>query len=270
MKTILQILLTVVCGAGIFFGYLFHNKFQDQFNQTVNLITENTSLTKDIAKAKEELKVETEGLKIAKNDFDQKNLKFDSLASTEKQAKREISEGDAKLAEQAEEITQQEKLVAEVKSIVEQQGGAGVTIDNIGEKITEIDESKKAKTQELDELVTLVNGAETVVTTNKLTFAELASRKAKRDTSINSNAKEAVITSVNADWGFVVIGAGSNSGFTPQTPLLIKRDGKLIGRIKPTSIEPAQTIADIDLASIAPGASIQAGDRVLLAIPRKN
>lgn len=65
----------------------------------------------------------------------------------------------------------------------------------------------------------------------------------------------------------MVIGAGSNVGFTPQTKLLVKRDGVLIGRINPTSIEPSQTIAEIEASSLAPGTSIQPGDRVILAVP---
>ena len=63
----------------------------------------------------------------------------------------------------------------------------------------------------------------------------------------------------------VVIGAGTKTGFTPQTTLLVKRDGKLIGKVRPTAIEPTQTIADIVTDSMAPGVRLQPGDRVILA-----
>jgi hypothetical protein len=81
---------------------------------------------------------------------------------------------------------------------------------------------------------------------------------------------ESVVTAVNQDWGFLVIGAGSNSGFTPQTSLIVQRDGRLIGRVRPSSIEPTQTIAEIDFKSIATGVRIQPGDRVMLATPATN
>ena len=76
-----------------------------------------------------------------------------------------------------------------------------------------------------------------------------------------------MVTAVDQDWGFLVIGAGSNSGFSPQTGLLVTRDGHLIGRVRPSSIEPNQTIAEIDFKSIAAGARIMPGDRVMLGKP---
>ena len=38
----------------------------------------------------------------------------------------------------------------------------------------------------------------------------------------------------------------------------------------PTSIEPNQTLADIDFDSLAEGVRLQAGDRVILAEPATN
>ena len=60
---------------------------------------------------------------------------------------------------------------------------------------------------------------------------------------------------------------GLATGITPQTTLLVKRDGRLIGRVRPSAIEPTQTIADIDLESLAAGVRLQPGDRVILATP---
>ena len=92
----------------------------------------------------------------------------------------------------------------------------------------------------------------------------------ERSSRISGNAMEAVVTAVNQDWGFLVIGAGSNSGFTPQTSLIVQRDGRMIGRIRPSSIEPTQTIAEIDFNSLASGVRLQPGDRVMLAKPNTN
>lgn len=96
------------------------------------------------------------------------------------------------------------------------------------------------------------------------------SRIQARDLRIAQNETEARVSAVNHDWGFIVIGAGSNSGFMPDTKLLIKRDGRLIGTVKPSSIEPTQTIADIDFSSLAPGVRFQPGDEVILAKPANN
>jgi hypothetical protein len=92
----------------------------------------------------------------------------------------------------------------------------------------------------------------------------------ERSSRISKNSMEAVVTAVNQDWGFLVIGAGSNSGFAPQSSLLVERDGRRIGRVKPSSIGATQTVAEIDLESVAAGVRLQPGDRVILATPSAN
>jgi hypothetical protein len=116
----------------------------------------------------------------------------------------------------------------------------------------------------------LVTAAEKRLSANKAEANRLTDKKMERNARIARNAMESVITAVSPDWGFVVIGAGSNTGFTPQTVLLVKRDGKLIGRVRPSAIERTQTIGDVILESLAPGVRLQPGDRVILAKPESN
>lgn len=92
----------------------------------------------------------------------------------------------------------------------------------------------------------------------------------ERSARIGANSIEAVVTAVNQDWGFLVVGAGSNSGFTPQSGLLIQRDGQVIAKVRPSAIEPTQTIAEIDFSSLAPGVRLQTGDQAILATPAVN
>jgi hypothetical protein len=92
----------------------------------------------------------------------------------------------------------------------------------------------------------------------------------ERNSRIGQNSLEAVVTAVNPEWGFVVIGAGSNSGFTPQTSLIVQRDGRMIGRVQPSAIEPMQTIAEVDFKALPSGVRLQPGDRVILSKPTAN
>ena len=262
MKAILNILVIALCGGGIYFAQQANVKHQEQISQWEAAKADNKKLGENIKAAQGELATEQDGLAQAKTDFSEKEAALDAAKSTEKTMQRQLAESEALLEEQAAEMKQQNDLIEEAKKIL-----PGVTVDNIGEMIAKIEQDKKDQTKKLEELETLVESATKDVAKNKSTIADLAARKAKRDEKIRSNAKEAVITAVEADWGFVVIGAGSNVGFTPQTKLLVKRDGVLIGRINPTSIEPSQTIAEIETSSLAPGASIQPGDRVILAVP---
>jgi hypothetical protein len=143
-----------------------------------------------------------------------------------------------------------------------------VTIEELPSKIAEIRANKKDLTDRLSELESLVEGAGTNLAKNQDEMKRFADRKATRDSRIRRNTMEATITGVSHDWGFVIVGAGSSSGFTPQTTVLVKRDGRVIARLKPTSIEPNQTIFEIERDTLLPGVRLRPGDRVFLSQPR--
>jgi myosin heavy subunit len=267
MKALLHILLIAICGAGVFFSQQANVKFQEQKTTYLKTVDDNKKLDADIKVGEKELSDERTGLKDAEADFNDKQATLETLVSNEKTMQRQLGESEAKLEEQAVEIKAQQQLLENVKKAFADGAGEGITLENIGSKIEELDAKKKDQTKKFEEVSTLAGSAEKTVSDNKMKIAELAGRKAKRDERISANAKEAVISAVDTDWGFVIIGAGSNVGFTPQTKLLVKRDGVMIGRITPTSIEPSQTIGEVDRESLAPGVSFQVGDRVILAVP---
>lgn len=268
MKSLPHIILIIATAGAAYFSYVNKNNYVEQKEITERVTGENTKTSANIASTQAELQKEQNALDEAKKQLTDQEAALEKLKASDAAAKRALADSTAKLTEQAEEKDNQQKLLMEVKAVL---AGLGteVTIDNIGQKIEEIRTSKADKTKKLEEINGLAETANTKVTANNKTLDGLSATKQKRDDKISGNAKEAVITSVNNEWGFVIIGAGSNVGFTPQTTLLVTRGGKLIGKIKPTSIEPNLTVADIERASIQAGVSIQAGDRVILEVPNK-
>ncbi len=143
-------------------------------------------------------------------------------------------------------------------------------INDTDRTLTQIEEQKQNRVSKSEEINVLMTAAEKILTTNSAERDRLVQRESLRATKLEQNAMEAVITGVNQDWGFLVIGAGTNSGFTPQSALIVQRNGKMIGRARPSSIEPTQTIAEINFDSIAPGVRIQPGDKVVYETPSSN
>jgi hypothetical protein len=269
MKPAFYVLAFLMTGVACYFTLEHTNKFG--ILQADRLATiEKRDKTSAFAEAKEkELKDERAVLAEAKNQQDILTQSIAALKSTGSQLQRDVAELDATLDTQKEEFAELERTMNEVREIL---AGLGddITFDNLTEKIEQIDEDKNKRLTRIEELETLLDGAEAVLSKNKEELDRLVQRKISRDARIGRNAMEAVITSVSQDWGFVVIGAGSNSGFTPQTSLIIQRDGRIIGRIRPSSIEPTQTIAEIDFDSLATGVRLQAGDRAILEKPVSN
>jgi hypothetical protein len=269
MKAIFYAVAILVAGGAAYFSYDHSNKFKalqadrlltiktntEKTAQATATESENTKLNAEIAKAVEKREV----LKVS----------VASLKSTGVGLENEIAQLEKDLKAQAEEFAELQKALDEVNLILESLGG-GVTLETLPEKIEQIAADKTAKDTKLEELNTLVTGAENNLATKRAESDRLTKKMMDRATRISRNAMEAVITAVNQDWGFLVIGAGSNSGFTPQTTLIVQRDGRQIGRVRPSSIEPTQTIAEIDFKSLASGVRLQPGDSVILAKPTSN
>jgi predicted nucleic acid-binding Zn-ribbon protein len=268
MKAIFYALALLVTGAAAFFSYQNVGKYQVQKEEKELTIGKNDELTKKSNKQKGDLDEEKLALETANRDRESVKQSISSLQSKGKALVREIAALDATLEEQKAKFAELEKTKAEINKIVE-----GVDVQDISEipaEVAKLEAEKLSKTKELEELNTGNESLEKSVATNQEQISRLAERDASRDSRIRRNAMESVVTAVNEDWGFVIIGAGSNTGFTPQTKLLVKRGGRLIGMVKPSSIEPSQVVAEIDPDSIAPGVRIQPGDRVILGEPASN
>ena len=148
--------------------------------------------------------------------------------------------------------------------------GEGITIDNLADKIEEAEEDQADLTKELSELEVVLVAANKKLEDTKSTLERLESRETDRAKRIQMGSMQASITGANHDWGFVVIGAGSDDGFTPQSTLIVERNGQMIGRVRPSSIEAHQTLAEIIYKAMAPGVRFQAGDKVILPATSSN
>lgn len=268
MKAIFYALALLVTGAAAFFSYQNVGKYQVQKEEKELTIGKNDELTKKKTKQDDALNQEKLALETANRDRESVKQSINSLQSKGKALVREIAALDATLEEQKAKFADLEKSKEKVNEIAKD---ANVqSIEEIPAEVAKLEAEKLSKTKELEELNTGNESLEKSVATNQEQISRLAERDASRDSRIRRNAMESVVTAVNEDWGFVIIGAGSNTGFTPQTKLLVKRDGRLIGMVKPSSIEPSQVVAEIDPDSIAPGVRIQPGDRVILGEPASN
>ncbi|MES2475974.1 MAG: hypothetical protein V4640_09345 [Verrucomicrobiota bacterium] len=269
MKAILSIVAIVAsCGAA-FFSFSHKNKFVALEADRIATIATNEDVSSKADVAEKNIEEERAKLAASEERRDLLTQSVSSLKSAGTGFGSDIQKLDADLKAQKGEFAQLQKTLDEVNKILEETGG-GVTLDNLPDKIAEVNQDRDDKQKKFDELETLVGAAEKSLANNRSELDRLGNRMIQRSSRIARNSMQAVVSAVNQDWGFIVIGAGSNSGFTPQTDLIVERDGRKIGRVRPSSIEPTQTIAEIDFDSIASGVRIQPGDRVILASPAAN
>ena len=244
MKNIFYIAALLVTLTAVYFSWDNQQKFQNQKNIFLRTKDENGNVTASISKTEKQLKDERIGLDAARKLRDERVASLEQAKLKKSTLDLELGKTDTTLEEQAKKLADLEKIRKQIEEVLGQIGGI-----------------------KLEELTTLVEAGRANVKKNQTEIARLADRKSVRDVKIKRNAMEAVITGVNHEWGFVIVGAGSKTGFTPQTELIVKRDGRMIGKLKPSSIEPNQTIAEIEMESLSPGVRLRPGDLVILAKP---
>jgi DNA repair exonuclease SbcCD ATPase subunit len=269
MKPILYtVAIIAACGAA-FFSFSLSKKFKALEKERIETIALKDQTNADADVADKNIKDEKKKLADSQEKQESLNQSVAFLKSAGNALSKDLVKQNEDLKGQENEFAVLEKALAEVNKILAGLGG-GVTLDTLPEKIQQIEDDKKAKQTKFEELEVLITGADKSLLTNNAELDRLSKRILDRNSRIGRNSMEAVVTAVNQDWGFLVIGAGSNSSFTPQTPLLVERDGKVLGRVSPSSVEATQTIAEIDLESLASGVRLQPGDRVILAQPLAN
>ncbi len=268
-QLVFPIIAVVATAAALFFTVNQNEKFEAI--QALRIETEETIIvvSADIEDHNAKIALQQDNKKVAE---DERLVAKNSVANykTENSSiENEVATLDVKIAAQDTQIGELKKVVASVK---EEFGQVGIdvslpTIDANFKTLNVSIETKQGTDKGLDESIAK---DEKKLADKRAEIDKHNSRIQARDLRISQNEIEARVTAVNHDWGFIVIGAGTNSGFMPDTKLLIKRDGRLIGTVKPSSIEPTQTIADIDFSSLAPGVRFQPGDEVMLAKPAPN
>ncbi len=269
MKAILYVVALLVAGGAAYFTLEHSRKFEELETHRIKTIADNKAVSANADVKEKELKDEKGVLASSKDKREILTQSISALKSTAAALERDVAGLDSTIKGQKEEFEEVERTRAEVAEILKGTG-EDVTIETLPQMISQINEDKKALIIKLDELEILATGAEKQLANSRAEFDRLVKRDLERSARISRNSMESVITAVNQDWGFLVIGAGSNSGFTPQTGLIVQRDGRMIGRVRPSSIEPTQTIAEIDFKSLASGVRLQPGDRVMLATPITN
>lgn len=269
MKIAFYILTLLVFGVAAYFSLSHKEMFESQ--QTTRFETiqtnKNVSARADVTEA--EIVTRTGVLDQAKLERDTAIASLESLTASGRSLSAQVAEAEATLARQQTEITGHNETIARVTAMLSEFGG-NVTPDTISDTIVALQKRRDELTLERDELEELIAAGERNLEQKQEEAARVVQRTVTRTNQLTLGATEAVISAVNHDWGFVLIGAGSNSGFSPQAIMVVQRDGRVIGRVRPSAIEPTQTVAEIEYSTLSPGVRFQPGDRVLLTRPIAN
>ena len=71
----------------------------------------------------------------------------------------------------------------------------------------------------------------------------------------------------NKDWGIVDIEAGANRKVEKGMIFAIRRGNSVIGKVKISQVEDRSALGEVDIRSLMPGVTVEAGDEAIQDIP---
>ncbi len=267
MKVILYIVaLVTLVAAGIFVkGNI--NLHQEQLDLTKQKETDNLRISKKIKNIEGDLRDAGE---LKETRIDEKNGRDSDLEVQVQNKKGLVNESasfnnklTALRAEQAEVDEFRKRLEVIVKE-------ANIPIDKIGEYIEQLEDERKQLNKSHGDLLAEVERFTGDVALNKGKIGDFKTAQTKRRKNLKSNGVSSLITSVDNDWGFVVVKPHADASINVDSKLIVVRGHKHVGRLSINAIEDGRVLANIDYSSIVAGMRICAGDRVILSKARTN
>gem|GEM_PF-5315726 len=80
---------------------------------------------------------------------------------------------------------------------------------------------------------------------------------------IYAKAPQGKVLAAEPGWGFLVVNVGDKQGVKPNGMLMVARDGSAIGKVKVTSVERDQAVAELVPGTFGKGAGVRRGDLVV-------
>lgn len=273
MKVVLLVLLLLGAGAGAWYSGLsevFMGKGlnQGQYQDFKQMIAYRQELDKEIVKwtALRNDMIKRRGQAADEN----ASLLADKASMTRQRDEQLSTEAELKETE-AQLNSDLSKVNKQIDELTTKLGEfALTTVQEVQAKL----EAQEAANTKLQEEINQIQSAVEVATKkrteqqNELTARQ--TEQAEYRAALAKNADTYTIKSVDNRWNFVVINAGEGSSIDPTQTLLVTRNGRSIGKLKVSSMDKTQTVADIITDSVPAGMSIQPGDVVQLLRARQS
>ncbi len=261
MKAFFYILSIILILAGAYFSYDNKNKLVDQEAQTADTAKRKVSVQGVISKQeaiRDDLNAQIEK---AKNSIAETESSIESANSKQKRHNNTITNLESELREIESELAKFEELQMRLEEAL--RGQNINSVEEIPTKIEELRVESQEKQEDLKNLELINDKLNQKVATESTEKGSVDNRLSDIKKRINNNDMVATVTSVNPEWGFVIINAGSdNSNIESNTELVVKRSGKYLGKLKAAAVSPNQTICDIDGKGV--GLVMRPGDSVIL------
>lgn len=265
MKSLFYALALVAIGAAGFFGWSAKEKYTQQLADRDELIASNKRLSQNIKDKELEKAEATEAKKIALQS------EADAKAGLEA-AKAKATEYASTLDSVSGELEVAAARMKEIDDSIEALKGQfpGIELDEVEGIVKDMESKLKKLIAEEEDSMLIKTKLEESVAKNLAENSRVNEKINDSIKRVEGNTFQATITAVDNDWNFVVIGAGEKSGLSGDSKLLVQRNGRLLGKLLISQLEPNSAIANVEPGSLRVGVALRPGDQVILETVRSN
>ncbi len=212
----------------------------------------------DAVKASESARIEMTDIRNKRDD-----AKAQLASDTEERDEwvEKAKPAEKKLAQLKEEY---EKAAADLKNIPELGGESDVNsiMENLRTIVANAKETQQKLSEELEAKKQVTEEATRKVAAETVEFERVKAINDRFFANYNKNKDEYPIQAVDTRWNFVVFNVGKESGLVAgdTTPMLVKRNGTLLAKLRIVSVTGGQVIAEYDPKLLPAGVRIETGD----------
>ena len=227
------------------------------------------------AARQERIQLATAEVQAARNQADKARKELAATLPQLESANKAAADARSQLATTTQEV-------ARLKNEIEQDQGriaaAQAEIAELKSKVAAVDPGRPVlpptdeTQQRIKELETRLAEYDTVrqtledqLKTADASVRQLQRAEQQRQMRVMRSGLTGSILAVDRNWNFVVLDLGDRNGVVNQAEMIVTRGNSMVGKVRITSVEPSQSIADIVPNSTPPGLTIQRGDRVVYA-----
>jgi hypothetical protein len=213
-----------------------------------------------------ELNETDDKLTVAKEEQTKAQDERDQISATLSETQQQIKRQDAQIATAKQNLEKMRIEKEEIDLAVSQIFPPGSPIKNI-EQLQQAQQALKdqltEKQNQKTDLTSQLQQVQTDMATAEKQVRELEAFQIDRAKQIALNGLEATVIAVNRNYGFVMVNAGQNLGVKADSSLLVKRGQDRIARLQIRELEPNVLVADVVPESVAQGARVLPGDKVI-------
>ncbi|MEM9478708.1 MAG: hypothetical protein AAGA58_03495 [Verrucomicrobiota bacterium] len=196
-----------------------------------------------------------ESAKEAEENFDNLTTEYAKLAEELEKLKGEVETKTAEVDREKATLKTQQDQLATISDQVKELGTVREAKDTLKTLREDVSSLKTQVTTLKQEQSTVSNSV--ISTAERIEKSKLVEQWQTQGKMESISAR---VSMVSPEYGFVVIGAGNNQGVVGEALLDVVRGSEAIATLKVVVLEGNRSICDV--VSLAPGQTIQAGDRL--------